>query len=692
MGEQAGACTAERLRASITEQPAGQRRSVLRELAALRRHNQMAPVAASSHIIACRMTMQTGQVHKLLPPATAPAVVAGRTLPIAAYALIGNCHTSALVGNDGSIDWLCVPRFDSGACFASLIGSHENGHWLIAPVAPVRRVARRYRDGSLILETDMETEAGAVRIIDFMPMVDSRCNLVRIVEGLRGTVNMQMELVVRFDYGSVVPWVERVDGVVQATAGPHTLDLDTQVPTHGENLKTMAEFEVSIGDRVPFVMQYRPSHLPRQPPLDAERELIDTESCWRGWSAKCRFDGRWRAPVLRSLITLKALTYAPTGGIVAAPTTSLPEQLGGVRNWDYRYCWLRDATFTLNALLLAGYEDEAVAWREWLLRAVAGSPADMQILYSVTGERRLDEVELDWLPGYGGARPVRIGNAAARQVQLDVYGEVMDTLHLARSAGMPPQRQSWNLQRALLDFLAANWQNPDEGIWEIRGPRRQFTHSKVMAWVAFDRAVKAVEQFGLDGPADLWRGIRDQIHQQVCERGFDRQRNTFVQHYDTTDLDASLLLIALVGFLPPDDPRVLGTIDAVQRELCFDDLVLRYRTASGIDSLPPGEGAFLPCSFWLADSLAVSGRQAEAEALFERLLGYCNDVGLLAEEVDPRTGLLLGNFPQALTHMALVNTARLLSLPEPERRHASDHGDRPAAAGTPNANHSDSAD
>jgi len=601
-------------------------------------------------------------------------------LPIGDYALIGDCHTAALVGCDGSIDWLCLPRFDSGACFAALLGSPEHGRWLMAPAAGARKVQRRYRDDTLILETDFETEDGAVRVIDCMSLSSERWDVQRIVEGLRGCVRMRMELVIRFDYGTIVPWVRMTDDVLLATAGPDTLELHTSVQTRGEQLKTVADFEVSVGERIPFVLNYRPSHEAAQPPIDPEQTLRDTQAQWLTWSRRCRYQGRWRAQVLRSLITLKALTYQPTGGIVAAPTTSLPESRGGVRNWDYRYCWLRDATFTLNALLLAGYTAEALAWQDWLLRAVAGSPQDLQILYSVTGERRLDEIELGWLPGYEGAAPVRIGNAAARQFQLDVYGEVMDTLHLARAAGLPTEPHAWRIQRALLDFLTTHWQEPDEGIWEIRGPRRHFTHSKVMAWVAFDRAVKAVEGFGLDGPVGAWRRTCDTIHAQVCEAGFDARRNSFVQCYGASDLDASLLLIPLVGFLPPEDARVRGTVDAIQRELMLDGLVMRYATATGIDHLPPGEGAFLPCTFWLADSLAVTGRREEAEALFERLLALCNDVGLLAEEFDPYSGQMLGNFPQALTHMALINTARLLSLPPQQIRQASAQGERPASA------------
>jgi len=600
-------------------------------------------------------------------------------LPIEDYALIGDGHTAALVGRDGSIDWMCLPRFDSAACFAALLGDPQHGRWSIAPIADVRAVQRRYREGTLILETDFETDEGVVRVIDAMPLSSARSDVVRIVEGLRGRVRMRMELVIRFDYGKVVPWVRKTNGAVLATAGPDTLELHTTVPTHGEQLKTVAEFQVDAGERIPFVLNYRASHQPAPAPIDAEQAVIATEREWLGWSGRCRYDGRWRDVVMRSLITLKALIYMPTGGIVAAPTTSLPEQEGGVRNWDYRFCWLRDATFTLNTMLLAGYTDEAVAWCEWLLRAVAGSAKDLQTLYSVTGERRLAESELGWLPGYRGAAPVRVGNAAAEQFQLDVYGEVMDTLHLARSVGLKPAPHVWQIQKALLDFLDTHWHEPDEGIWEVRGPRRHFTHSKVMAWVAFDRAVKAVERFGFKGPVDAWRRTRDAIHAQVCEAGFDGRRNSFVQHYGSTELDASLLLIPMVGFLPPDDPRVHSTIDAIQRELVVDGLVLRYPTATGVDGLPPGEGTFLPCTFWLADSLAVIGRRDEAEAVFERLLTVCNEVGLLSEEFDPRTGRMLGNFPQALTHMALVNTARLLSMPLEELQACCAEGERPAA-------------
>jgi GH15 family glucan-1,4-alpha-glucosidase len=602
------------------------------------------------------------------------------SLPIENYALIGDCHTAALVGNDGSIDWLCLPRFDSGAVFAALLGGPEHGRWLLAPTAKPSCTRRKYRGDSLILETEFDTEDGSVRIIDFMPLSNKRWDIVRIVEGLRGRVRLRMELVVRFDYGSIVPWVHRSGPTLLLTAGPDTLELAASVAVEGENMKSVAEFWVHAGEGESFVLNYRPSHIDTRATIDANQALTTTERWWHAWSGKCTYKGPWRDCVIRSLITLKALTYKPTGGLIAAPTTSLPEQPGGVRNWDYRYCWLRDATFALNALLLAGYEDEAAAWREWLLRAVAGSPQDLQILYGVTGARRLDEQELPWLPGYGKAVPVRIGNAAAKQFQLDVYGEVMDTLHLARAAGLAPEPEAWNVQIALLKFLESHWEMPDEGLWEIRGPRRHFTHSKVMAWVAFDRAIKDAQRDALEGPVERWRQVRDAIHAQVCERGFDPHRNSFVQSYDASCLDASLLLIPQVGFLPGDDPRVIGTIEAIEKGLVVDGLVARYATASGIDALPPGEGAFLPCSFWLADSYLLTGRRPEGEALFERLVSLSNDVGLYGEEYDIRAGRMLGNFPQALTHMALVNTARLLSMPAHETHDASAKGERPSSA------------
>jgi len=601
-------------------------------------------------------------------------------LPIEHYALVGDCHTAALVGSDGSMDWLCLPRFDSGACFAALLGGPEHGRWLLAPAARPRTVRRRYRGDSLVLETEFDTEDGAVRIIDFMPLSDRRWDIVRIVEGIRGEVDLRMELVVRFDYGSIVPWVHRDAGKLLLTAGPDTLELTSSVAVEGENMKSVAAFTLSAGQRQSFVLNYHPSHVDTGAALDADQALQETESLWGKWSARCTYAGRWRDPVVRSLVTLKALTYKPTGGLIASPTTSLPEQAGGVRNWDYRYSWLRDATFTLNALLLAGYEDEAAAWREWLLRAIAGSPEDLQILYSVTGVRRLHEYELPWLPGYESSAPVRVGNAAAKQFQLDVYGEVMDTLHLARAAGLPPEAETWKVQVALLKFLESHWELPDEGIWEVRGQPRHFIHSKVMAWVAFDRGIKDAERDGLEGPIERWRELRDRIHTEVCRKGFDPQLNSFVQSYDSSDLDASLLLIPQVGFLPAKDPRVVGTIAAIERHLMVDGLVLRYSTTTHVDALPAGEGAFLACSFWLADGYVLSGRRGEAEAMFERLLSLGNDVGLFAEEYDPRARRMLGNFPQALTHMALVNTARLLSMPEHEIRGAGVQGERPTAA------------
>jgi len=600
-------------------------------------------------------------------------------LPIESYALIGDCHTAALVGCDGSIDWLCFPRFDSGACFAALLGNPEHGRWLLAPGAEARAVRRRYRAGTLILETEFDTDEGTIRIIDYMPLSDMRWDVVRVVEGLSGDVAVRMELIVRFDYGCIVPWVRRVEDSLLITAGPDSLELRSTVAVKGENMKSVAQFRVGAGERQSFVLNYRPSHLPALPPLDVERAMIETERWWSEWSGKCAFQGNWREPVMRSLITLKALTYKPSGGITAAATTSLPERPGGVRNWDYRYCWLRDATFTLNALLLAGYDDEAVAWREWLLRAVAGSPAELQILYGVTGVRRLDEYEIPWLPGYQGAAPVRVGNAASKQFQLDVYGEVMGTLHLARAADLHPEPAAWRFQLALLTFLESHWLDPDEGLWEVRGPRRHFTHSKVMAWVAFDRAIKDAEQYNLAGPVARWREVRDAIHAQVCDKGFDATRNTFVQSYGSPHLDASLLLIPQVGFLPPEDPRVLGTVEAVEENLLADGLVLRYSTISNVDALPAGEGAFLPCSFWLADCYVLIGRREDGQELFERLLKLRNDVGLLAEEYDPRAKRMLGNFPQALTHMALVNTARLLSMPEQQVKGAHASGGRPAS-------------
>jgi len=599
------------------------------------------------------------------------------------YAVLGDTQTAALVGRDGSIDWLCLPRFDSGACFASLLGDAGHGHWRLSPLAETAPPRRRYRPETLILETEFETAGGAVRFIDSMPPRDASPDMIRIVEGLRGEVRVRMELVIRFDYGSVVPWVRKIDGVLCATAGPDSLYLHTPVETHGEGLVTVAEFVVGEGSRIPFVLTWNPSHLPMMKPADAERSLAETEAWWAEWSSRCTYKGPYREQVLRSLITLKALTYAPTGGIVAAPTTSLPEALSGVRNWDYRYCWLRDATFTLYSLMAAGYREEARAWRDWLLRAVAGDSAQLQIMYGCAGERRLTELVIDWLPGYENSAPVRIGNAAVRQLQLDVYGEVMDTLHQARRVGIEGDEFSWPLQQHLLEFLETAWTEPDEGIWEVRGPRRHFTHSKVMAWVAVDRAVKDIETYGLPGDVERWKRLRTSIHEQVCRNGYDGERRSFVQYYGGKELDASLLMIPLVGFLPCDDPRVRSTIEAIERELCRDGFVFRYQTSTSghVDGLPPGEGVFLACTFWLADTYWLLGRHEEARRLFERLLELCNDVGLLSEQYDPHSGRFLGNLPQAFSHVSLINTAFNLSADVGPAEHRTSEGEPDAPAG-----------
>jgi GH15 family glucan-1,4-alpha-glucosidase len=577
------------------------------------------------------------------------------------YALIGDCHTAALVARNGSIDWLCFPRFDSGACFAALLGTEEHGCWTLSPAAEIRQIRRRYHDDTLVLETEYETADGTVSVIDCMPPRSKEADLVRIVVGKRGQVPMRMQFVLRTDYGSIIPWVRRVENGIRAVAGPDTLTLQSDVSLRNENFKTTAEFTVSAEERVHFVLTWLPSHDADGGAADAETLLAQTEQWWRDWSGRCTYKGLYRESVVRSLVTLKALTYAPTGGIVAAPTTSLPEWLGGIRNWDYRFCWVRDATFTLYALMLAGYTAEAAAWRDWLLRAVAGKPSQMNIMYGLAGERRLPEMELGWLPGYERSAPVRIGNAAWEQFQLDVYGELMDALHLARRGGLAPDENAWRVERALTDHLESTWSEPDNGIWEVRGPKRHFTHSKVMAWVAVDRMVKAVERYGLQGPVERWRALRAKIHDEVCLHGFDRERNTFVQYYGGTELDASLLMIMLVGFLPPGDPRIKGTVETIERDLVQEGFVLRYRTDPKVDGLPPGEAPFLPCSFWLADNLALMGRREDARLLFERLLGLCNDVGLLAEEYDPATERHLGNFPQAFSHVALINTALNLS-------------------------------
>ena len=580
------------------------------------------------------------------------------------YGLIGDLQTAALVGRNGSIDWLCFPRFDSGSCFAALVGDEEDGRWLLEPTGRTRSVERRYRERTLVHELDFHTDAGSVRLIDFMPPRGRDPDVVRIVEGLSGEVELRMELVIRFDYGAVVPWVRRLDGGVRiAIGGPDALALETPVDVYGENLRTLAEFTVAAGERIPFVLTWFPSHQEPPPSIDPEHALEETCAFWREWAGTCTYGGRWSDAVVRSLIVLKAMTYEPTGGIVAAPTTSLPEKIGGVRNWDYRYCWLRDATFALDALVSNGFIGEARAWRAWLLRAVAGDPNDLQIMYGPAGERRLHELELPWLRGYERSRPVRIGNGATRQFQLDVYGEVLDVLHHARRRNLERDEASWALQRKLLGNLEHRWREPDEGIWEVRGPRRHFTHSKVMAWVAMDRGVKAVEEYGHEGPVERWREIREEIRAEVLERGFDAELNSFVQSYGSKRLDASLLTIPIVGFLPPEDPRVRGTLDAVRRELLRDGFVQRYshdeETAS-IDGLPPGEGAFFLCSFWFVDNLALLGEHEEACEMFDRLLSLRNDLGLLAEEYDPDLQRLVGNFPQAFSHIGLINTAMKL--------------------------------
>ncbi|MEQ4305616.1 glycoside hydrolase family 15 protein [Plantactinospora sp. B6F1] len=579
------------------------------------------------------------------------------------YAVIGDLQTAALVGRDGSIDWLCLPRFDSPACFAALLHDDSAGHWRIAPAAGGHATRRRYRGETLILETEWETPEGSVRVIDCMPPRGRAADVVRIVEGLSGAVPMRMQMRLRFDYGQVAPWVRRHGGDLGAIAGPDAVWLSTDTELGGTSRSTIADFTVRAGQRVPFVLTYRPSHLPRPEPVDAYRAVAETEQFWTQWIGHCSYRGRWPEAVRRALITLKALTYAPTGGIVAAATTSLPEQLGGPRNWDYRYCWLRDATFTLQALLGTGFAEEAKAWREWLLRAVAGDPAKLQIMYGLDGARRLPEYTIDELSGYEGAKPVRIGNAAADQFQLDVWGEVLEGMHLGREAGIDPMETAWEVQRELLDFLEGNWRRPDNSLWEVRGPRQQFVHSKVLAWTGFDRAIAAVRHHGLDGPIDRWRAVRDEIHTEVCQRGFDADRNTFTQFYGSRGLDAALLLLPRVGFLPWDDQRMIGTVDAIQRELCTDGFVLRYHPQQdeNVDGLPGTEGAFLACTFWLVDALHGIGRQEEATALFGRLLDLRNDVGLLAEEYDPVTGRHLGNTPQAFSLVGLVNSARQLS-------------------------------
>jgi GH15 family glucan-1,4-alpha-glucosidase len=579
------------------------------------------------------------------------------------YGLIGDLQTAALVSRAGSIDWLCLPRFDSEACFAALLGEPRHGRWLIAPTAEPTDVSRRYRPDTLVLETDFDVDDGAVRVIDFMPPRTEYPVVVRIVEGLRGQVAVRTELVIRFGYGLIVPWVRRLDGTRFAIAGPDALRIDTPVDLRGEDMTTVGEVLVSEGQRVPFAMTWFPSHLDPPAPIDPEHALTRTEALWREWADRCTHTGEWHDEVHASLLVLKALTYAPTGGIVAAPTTSLPEWIGSVRNWDYRYCWLRDATLTLLALTNSGYLEEAGSWRDWLLRAVAGDPADLQIMYGVAGERRLAEYEADWLPGFAGSRPVRIGNAASEQLQLDVYGEVIDAFYNAREHGLEASDDAWALSRKLLEFLETGWREPDAGIWEVRGPYRHFTHSKVMAWVAFDRAVRTVEQWGNEGPLERWRAIRDEIHADVCDHGYDSGVGAFTQSYGSQRLDASLLTIPLVGFLPPEDDRVRSTVEVIGRELNCDGLIARYQADEenvDVDGLPPGEGVFLPCSLWYAADLALLGRVEEARELYVRLLALRNDLGLISEEYDPVAGRMLGNFPQAFTHLTLVACAHVL--------------------------------
>jgi GH15 family glucan-1,4-alpha-glucosidase len=597
--------------------------------------------------------------------------------PIEDYALIGDMQTAALVGKNGSVDWLCLPRFDSPACFASLLGTQDHGHWCLRPAAlgdgdpgasQRVRMSRSYAGDTLILQTEWRTDGGTVRLIDFMPPRDGKPpNLIRIVEGVDGAVDMELELRLRLGYGDIVPWVRRTGGRIVAIAGPDSLWLDTPVTVTGRNMAHRASFTVHAGERVPFVLTWNPSHLPAPEPTDAFQDLEQTREFWEKWIARCTYSGQYKEAVVRSLITLKALTYQPTGGIVAAATTSLPEDIGGVRNWDYRYCWLRDATITLEALLRTGYTEEACDWRDWLMRAVAGDPRDVQIMYGVAGERRLAEWEADWLPGYEGSAPVRIGNAAVNQRQLDVYGEVIDALALGRDAGMAFDAHAWSLQRALLGFLEKNWDQPDEGIWEVRGPRRHFVHSKVMAWVAFDRAYHATK-LGMQGPGEKWREIRDRIHAEVCEKGFDSSRGAFTQYYGSSELDAAVLLIPELGFLPPTDPRVVSTVEAVGRDLMAGGLLRRYELAavqSDVDGLTGSEGSFLACSFWLVNALQMIGREDEATELFERLLSLRNDVGLLSEEYDTRYSRQVGNTPQAFSHMPLIQAALNLAAHAP---------------------------
>jgi GH15 family glucan-1,4-alpha-glucosidase len=600
--------------------------------------------------------------------------------PIEDYALIGDCRSAALVSRDGSIDWLCWPRFDSEACFAALLGGRDHGRWLVAP-RDNASITRRYRPNTLILETSFETADGAVVLVDFMPFQGERSEIVRLVHGTRGRVRMHTELILRFGYGAIVPWVTRLEsGVLRAIAGPDMVLLRTPVHLKGKNMTTVGEFTVMRGETIPLVLSYARSHRPVPPARDPTASLEATEKFWTDWTAKCRPASEWSEAVRRSVITLKALTYAPTGGIVAAPTTSLPECVGGERNWDYRFCWLRDATLTLLAAMHAGYYEEAEAWREWLLRAVAGSPEQLQIMYGIGGERRLTEWIADWLPGYEKSSPVRIGNAAHTQLQLDMFGEIMDVHHQARRGGLTTNESGWDAQVKFLEYLARIWREPDQGIWEMRGPAQHFTYSKVMAWVAFDRTIKSAENFGLEGPLDDWRKLRDEICDDVCRQGYNKKLGTFVQAYGSDQLDASLLLLPNVGFLPVTDPRIADTIKAIEQRLLRDGLVMRYSTEDVEDALPPGEGAFLACSFWLVDAYILQERLDEAENLLRRLVGLCNEVGLLSEEYDPTSKRLIGNFPQAFSHVALVNSAyNLTRVRKPVHQRAQEDHAPPAA-------------
>jgi GH15 family glucan-1,4-alpha-glucosidase len=582
------------------------------------------------------------------------------------YAVIGDTQTVALVSREGSIDWLCLPRFDSPACFARLLGDEENGAWSLAPAGAQQCTSRRYVGESLVLESTWDLESGSVRVIDYMPPRDRAPDVVRIVEGISGRVDMRSVLRLRFDYGHIVPWVRRVEGQLVGVAGPDAVYLRSDVRHRGQGFASVADFAVEAGERLSFVLTWHPSYEPPPTPVDPVRSLDSTHAFWHEWCSRCTSEGEYGEAVTRSLLTLKALTYSPTGGFVAAPTTSLPEEVGGVRNWDYRFCWLRDATLTLESMMHSGFTQEATAWAFWLLRAIAGAPRDLQIMYGVAGERRLPEYVADWLRGYEGSAPVRIGNAAAAQLQLDVYGEVMGALALARRMEIPRTTESWPLQKALTEHLETIWPEPDEGLWEVRGPRQQFTHSKVMCWVAFDRAAAGVEQFGLPGAGKRWRAIADQIHQEVCEQAYDEDRGAFVQAYGSKALDAAMLVMPRVGFLDGNDPRFVSTVHRIREELSEDGFVRRYQTGKpvggdNIDGLPGREGAFLACSFWLADAEHYIGEHARARERFERLLDLRNDVGLLAEEYDPVAGRQLGNFPQAFSHLGLVNTAYLLT-------------------------------